>query len=612
MRTPIRHYLIAVSIVALVALIKIPIEAAVGPGPSLLFFVPAVTLAAWLGGAGPGLLAMGLSAAICYYYLPPIGPLRVDNANNRFRLLLFLSQGIMTCILADRLHAANRRAERPRDPVGRGDAPIRDREGVEEAKALLALIVDSSDDAIITKDLEGVITSWNAAAGRLFGYSAEEAIGRPVTLIIPDDRLGEEAEILGRLRRGIRVEHYETVRLRKDGGLIDVSLTVSPVRDAAGRIIGASKIARDITGRKRADDDLRRKSLLLDQAFDPILAWVLGGTITYWNEAARDLYGFTADEALGRASHDFLRTVFPAGVEACEATLRGDGHWEGELRHLTKDRVWVTVDSRMSVVAIPGHAAWVLEANRDVTDRKRAEEALERSAERLEALSRQLLRAQEDERRRIARELHDEVGQALTALKINLQEVIGGREDAPARLEESVAIVDQTLQQIRGMALELRPSLLDDLGLVAALHWYVDRHAQRTGLAGRLVVDPDDIRADPEIETACFRVAQEALTNVARHARATRFSVELLQHSGGLQLVVRDDGIGFDPGAAVEAASRGSSLGLVGMRERVELVGGRIAFVSEPGGGSEVQVDFPEAPITPRSAIGPDEPGGLK
>lgn len=147
------------------------------------------------------------------------------------------------------------------------------------------------------------------------------------------------------------------------------------------------------------------------------------------------------------------------------------------------------------------------------------------------------------------------------------------------------------------MALDLRPSLLDDLGLAPALQWYVRRQSERTGLLGRFVVDPDQIVVDPEIQTACFRVAQEALTNVARHAGASRFSVELLQHSGGLQLVVRDDGVGFDPDPALDAAAHSNSFGLAGMRERVELVGGKIAFVSGSGAGTEVHVDFPSSPL---------------
>jgi signal transduction histidine kinase len=176
---------------------------------------------------------------------------------------------------------------------------------------------------------------------------------------------------------------------------------------------------------------------------------------------------------------------------------------------------------------------------------------------------------------------------------------LAGNRDERRRLADSEDIVEQILHQVRGMALDLRPSLLDDLGLAAALQWYVRRQTERSGVSGRFVADPDPIETDPEIATACFRVAQEALTNVARHAGASRFSVELLQHTGGLQLVVRDDGVGFDPVTALDAAVCGTSFGLVGMRERVELVGGKIEFVSGPGIGTEVQVEFPNRSVRP-------------
>ncbi len=144
--------------------------------------------------------------------------------------------------------------------------------------------------------------------------------------------------------------------------------------------------------------------------------------------------------------------------------------------------------------------------------------------------------------------------------------------------------------------MDLRPSILDDLGLVAALNWYVHRHAERTGLIGRFLSDPAEMSVDPEIATACFRVAQEALTNIARHARASKYSVELIQHSQGLHLVIRDDGAGFDRDDVLRGVSRGDSVGLASMRERVNLVGGRIVFVSKPGEGTEVQVEFPSTP----------------
>jgi signal transduction histidine kinase len=247
-------------------------------------------------------------------------------------------------------------------------------------------------------------------------------------------------------------------------------------------------------------------------------------------------------------------------------------------------------------------------------------EQLRDGREQLQALSQRLMEAQEAERRYIAQELHDEIGQALTAVKINLQSIqhlSGGLSapDAPnqehstqptvadtpasnssalaSRLEESIGIVDRTLQQVRNLSLDLRPSLLDDLGLASALRWYVDRQALRTNLDIRFDADPLESRPALMIETACFRVAQEALTNVVRHAQAHHAEVELRSSGMELQLIVRDDGNGFDVQTARRNAVHGTSLGLLSMQERVSLVSGRIEIQSKMGEGTEVRACFP-------------------
>jgi signal transduction histidine kinase len=228
--------------------------------------------------------------------------------------------------------------------------------------------------------------------------------------------------------------------------------------------------------------------------------------------------------------------------------------------------------------------AWAL--RRRETEHQRAEETLQ-------VLSRRLLEAQESERRAIARELHDELGQALQALKINLQTVQRFPKENAQRVEESIAIVDHTLQQVRNLSVDLRPSLLDDLGLVAALEWYVDRQAQRVGFVGHCLADPPDLRVDLTVETVCFRVVQEALTNIARHAHATEVWVDLRRREQVLFLLIRDDGIGFDVPAARERVIHGTSFGLLGMQERVELAGGHFEIRSTAGHGTEIHVRFP-------------------
>ncbi len=219
------------------------------------------------------------------------------------------------------------------------------------------------------------------------------------------------------------------------------------------------------------------------------------------------------------------------------------------------------------------------------------------SQARLQKISRRLVEVQEVERRRVARELHDEVGQALTAVKINLQ-AIQQNPDAPVaalRLQDSIAVVERALQQVRNISLDLRPSLLDDLGLVAALRWYVDNQAQRAGLTSYFSATPSDLRLPTDVETACFRVAQEAITNIIRHARATIVEVGLRSTGHGVRLVIRDDGVGFDVAAALERAGRGESLGLLGLHERVTMAGGRVDIHSIPSKGTEVRAWFPTA-----------------
>ena len=233
---------------------------------------------------------------------------------------------------------------------------------------------------------------------------------------------------------------------------------------------------------------------------------------------------------------------------------------------------------------------------RDVSERKRAAEVLriseaeaKRSRRRLEILSQRLLRAQETERRIIARELHDQIGQALTAVKLNLQSLQG-----VGSLEESVAIVEQAMQIVRSLSLELRPSVLDDLGLAAALRWYADRQARRAGLRVRVRTDLPAERLPFELETVCFRVVQEALTNVVRHARATRVEVDVAPDGAdALRLVVRDDGAGFDVAAVWGGVTADGCVGLDGMEERVRLLGGDFEIDSHPGGGTTIRARFP-------------------
>jgi PAS domain S-box-containing protein len=226
----------------------------------------------------------------------------------------------------------------------------------------------------------------------------------------------------------------------------------------------------------------------------------------------------------------------------------------------------------------------------DITERKQAETALHDYAGRLQGVSRKLLEVQENERRLLARELHDEVGGVLTAVKLNLQSMRrqGTGESA---LADGLALVDGAIQSVRSLSLDLRPAMLDDLGLIPTLKWYCERQAQRAGVAIDLALDAVDLQSAPQVESACFRIVQESVTNALRHADADRLQVAL-RRDDGIVIEIADDGRGFDP-AALDRVLAGRGSGVLGMRERAELLGGRLTIESAPGAGTRVRAKIP-------------------
>jgi signal transduction histidine kinase len=227
-------------------------------------------------------------------------------------------------------------------------------------------------------------------------------------------------------------------------------------------------------------------------------------------------------------------------------------------------------------------------------EQRRARVALAQAKTRLQALSNRMLEIQEAERRRIARELHDEIGQALTAVKIHLNTAKRRvPEEAAAYLEESIHVTELALAQVRALSLDLRPPQLDDLGLVSALRWQIDRQLGVPGIAVTFYAQPAMPRLSSDLETACFRVAQEAITNILRHASATEVEMRLTTEGDTLLLSIKDDGTGFDLAAARQRALVGKSIGILGMEERAGLVGGTVEMHSAPGAGTHILVRFP-------------------
>jgi len=227
--------------------------------------------------------------------------------------------------------------------------------------------------------------------------------------------------------------------------------------------------------------------------------------------------------------------------------------------------------------------------------RREAEESLRSAHTQLQTLSRQLMQVQERERRQLAHDLHDEIGQAVTAIKMNLQTMqrVADTSMVQDTLNDSMGILDKILQRVRDLSLDLRPAILDDLGLVPAVRWYVERQAQRAGLVAEVEADGVSQGLEPDLSVACFRIIQESITNILRHAKAAKIHVVLRQSDQHLDLSIKDDGIGFPVREPSDMAAGRSTLGLLGMQERAQALGGHVTIQSLPDQGTEVRVRMP-------------------
>lgn len=416
----------------------------------------------------------------------------------------------------------------------------------------------------------------------------------------PDGRayLPEERPLSRSLLNGEIVADEEITILRGDGTKGVVNVSSAPVLDSSGRIVDGVVTFHDITERKKMEDALREREAMLQLIVEqlPAYVWVIDRDLRIVSVLGRGIEGLGVepDKFRGKTLREVCsedNTTWQARSDAHHRALQGESsRYEalaGELHH----EAYVT-PLRNPGGEIIGSIGLAI----DVTEHKRAEEESARYARRLNVLSQRLLKAQEDERRHIARELHDQIGQALTAVKINLQAMqrIAGNPDLLPRLGDSIDIIKNTLREVRDLSLDLRPPMLDDFGLVSALRWYVDRQAQRAGLEARFSADPPQLRISPERETACFRIAQEAVTNVIRHAGARSIEVLLRRQNEEVELIISDDGAGFDVPSVRERTAQGLCSGLLGMQERIELVGGSFSIDSFLELGTTIRVRVPD------------------
>ena len=456
-------------------------------------------------------------------------------------------------------------------------------------------IFENVSEGIFQSTPEGYYLMANPALARIHGFnSARELIRsrRDISREIYVDPARRE-EFKRLLEKHGVVRDFEHETFRKDGSRIWLSVNARAVRNEDGKVLYYEGTARDITQRKQAEQALReseeRYRELFENSKEALYVHDMNGCYTSVNRATERLSGYTREELAGRHFSIFLNPEYESHVRGHlgrKAEESSETTYETEI--VTKYGRHVPIEISSRLIFADGVAVGVQGCMRDVSERKRVQAAAR-------TYSRRLIEAQEGERRRMSRELHDQVGQILTAVKMNLH-ALRQKCSAPdilASIEDNMKVIDEAVDQVRDLSVDLRPLLLDDFGLVVAVRWYLDRQAKSCGVPADFTTRSlgEDDRFSSELETACFRIVQEAVTNVARHARATRISVVLERAGQDLILLISDDGAGFD--MKVLRSTSAATLGLRSMEERVQAVGGTITIDSAPDLGTAICARIP-------------------
>jgi PAS domain S-box-containing protein len=469
------------------------------------------------------------------------------------------------------------------------------KEQVMESRLYAQAMAETVRESILVLDADLRVINANSAFLQTFKVSRGDVEGRPL------EELGEGQwniptlldalkEILAKHAdvRNVEISHDFPIVGRKT--MVLNGRRIHRDRDSEQIILLALE---DVTDKKQAVEDARKQSELLHLAHDGIIVSNLNSAILFWNRGAQEMYGWTAGEACGIVSHQLLKTVFPEPFEQFRKKLLTSGFWEGELVHSTRDGRRLTVESRhVRQTDQQGRAIAILQINRDITRRREAEESLR-------SLSARLLQLQDEERRRVARELHDSTGQSLAALVLHLS-AVSARMSAidPSYVEllqDAIGLAQKASDETRTLSYLLYPPTLDHSGLRSALEWYIDGFTQRSNVKVDLEVSLGPKRLPDIVERTVFRVVQESLTNIFRHSGSASAVVCIALGSETVELQVVDKGKGISPNVLDTLNRTGGQLGvgIRGMRERVHQLGGWLQVKSVVGGGTTILVGLP-------------------
>ena len=473
-------------------------------------------------------------------------------------------------------------------------------EALRSAAAQFQLVSDTMAAGVVrcNRDLRYL---WvNSPYAELIGRPAAEIVGHSMIEILGEKVCRNLQPYLDRVLQGHQVSFEQQIEY-KDIGRRWILAAYTPTLDSTGIADGWVACVVDITDQKQRVAELAKQAGLLDISFNAVILWDATDRIKYWNRGAEELYGWRREEALGQVIHTLLQTEFPEPLDLIRERFRHEGRWQGELSHTCKDGSLLTVISRWQLTRDPDtNADLVMEANINITPTKEAEKQLQLLVQTLETriakrtqeleqanyqlreLSGKLLRTQDEERRRIARELHDGVGQLLAAMNMNLsnlKEELGGlHQDACGRLDENAALIEQASQEIRTISHLLHPPLLDVMGLESALRWYVDGYSERSKITVEMKLTPGFSDGLPrDFALSLFRIVQECLTNIHRHSESASARIVVERSTGEVTLEIKDDGKGMPPEIQSKiSCGESSGVGLRGIRERIRQFGGRL------------------------------------
>jgi len=469
----------------------------------------------------------------------------------------------------------------------------------EERQALIVSMVTSSEDAIISKDLEGIITSWNPGAERLYGYTAGEAIGQNISMIVPSDRKSEEAEILERIKRGRHVEHFETKRLKKNGGIVYISLTVSPIMDISGNIIGASKIARDVSGRKDAERgkefDRNNLAALINNTKD--LMWSVDRDLKLltFNDSFNDIFKIASGYPPAKGD-DILSSKFTDGqVDRYRAfysrALAGETFTiTDRLEYPNEGWSEISFCPMREGEAVIGNACF----SRDITERKKNElslrameqEILDQKVEEQKKITRAVINAQEKERNHLGQELHDNINQILVSTKLYLG--IAGNANAAVKklVKYPMELLDSSILEIRSLS-STHVTPLKNVYLKELIQILLHKLEENSTIKTEFIYKVKARSVDDYLKLNIYRIIQEQLNNIAKYAAPAKVAVSIRADGKIIHIEIADDGKGFDMG------KKRQGIGISNMLNRVESFNGTMSIESAPGAGCKMLIAIP-------------------